>query len=183
MKHIMIDLETLGVGHNVPIFEIGLTVFDLPANGLPPLQLEMTSKQIDVDIMDVMWRTGFCPQPGTLDWWRTQQYDPSKTRLVDRVSLSDALSETVRVFREFEPEFVWANSPSFDLVILEQHFAAVGMKKPWTYKQELDWRTLKWLARQHGFVLPDGGPNHKAVDDSDRQTEILKEMLRHVRTL
>ena len=179
MKHIMIDLETLGVGHNVPIFEIGLTVFDLPANGLPPLQLEMTSKQIDVDIMDVMWRTGFCPQPDTLSWWRQQ----SKTPLVDRVSLSDALSETVRVFEEFKPEFVWANSPSFDLVILSQHSHAVGMSTPWSYNQELDWRTLKWLARQHGFVLPDGGPNHKAVDDSDRQTEILKEMLRHVRTL
>jgi len=181
VKHIMIDLETLGVGHNVPILEIGLTMFHLPANGLPPLHLNMASKQIDVDIMDVMFRTGFCPQPDTLAWWRQQSYDPSQT--VDRVSLSDALSETVRVFREFEPEFVWANSPSFDLVILSQHFDAVRIPKPWNFRQELDWRTLKWLAKQHGFVLPDGGPNHRAVDDSDRQTEILKEMLRHVRTL
>lgn len=181
MKHIMIDLETLGVGHNVPIFEIGLTIFHLPANGLPPLHLDMTSKQIDVDIMDVMWRTGFCPQPDTLAWWRGQSYDPSLT--TDRVSLSDALEDVVRIFSEFEPEFVWANSPTFDLVILEQHFNAIGMKKPWTYKQELDWRTLKWLATSHGFELPGGSPNHKAVDDSDRQTLVLKEMLKYVRTV
>ncbi len=114
MNYMMIDLKTLGV----PIFEIELTMFNLP---------DISSKRIDVDIIDVMWRTGFCPQPGTLEWWRRQNYNPSLVG--DRVSLFDALSETVRIFEEFKPEFVWVNSPTF---ILEQHFNAVGMKKPWT---------------------------------------------------
>jgi len=42
----------IDIGKNAPLFEVGVVLFD---------------------IMDVMWRTGRCPQQGTLDWWREQQ--------------------------------------------------------------------------------------------------------------
>jgi len=171
MKHAMIDLETLGVGMGAPLFEIGLSFFDFEneVDG---------SRLICVDIMDVMWTTGFCPQPDTLKWWRSQEYDPTAN---DRVSLSEALSETNRIFEEFKPDFVWANSPSFDCIILEQHYNALGMQKPWTYRQELDFRTIRWLAKQKGWTdTTNRVVTHNGEEDANQQADLLKEMIKYV---
>lgn len=168
--HAMIDIETVGLGVTAPLFEIGVVLFD-PKECKP---LEELSLQ--VDLMDVMWRTGFCPQPETLDWWRKQEHDPTTVDAYERYKLVPALKELTEFLTKFKVEFVWANSPSFDLVILELHYMAVGLKEPWTHKQELDFRTALWL---YGDVKkPANELPHCALSDAKHQVLILSEIMR-----
>ncbi len=170
MNHAMIDIETLGVGQRAPLFEIGACVFE------PKEKTIGKSYQFNVDLLDVVLSTGFVPQKGTIDWWRTQEYDP---RCQPRVSLKDALLGLNHVLAEHGVTHVWGNSPSFDCVILEAHYEAIGLKKPWSYSKELDFRTIKWLYRDYvGLELGEiPSVKHKAWKDAVQQTEALLEML------
>lgn len=170
MIHAMVDIETLGVGKDAPLFEIGVQLFDIDTG------TEIGYEHWHVDIMDVMWQTGRCPQPDTLDWWRKQTYDPSKE--VDRVTLSDALFGMTSLWDEHPIEMTWANSPSFDLIILDGHFRTLGwFDAPWSYRQELDFRTMRWAAKRKGWVQPEAEPSHNALEDCRLQTKLLMEML------
>lgn len=170
MNHAMIDIETLGIGQRVPLFEIGACVFQ------PKKRIIGNSYQFNVDLLDVVLSTGFVPQQRTIDWWRQQKYDP---RISPRVSLKDALLGLNHVLEEYGVTHVWGNSPSFDCVILEAHYEAIGLKKPWSYSKELDFRTIKWLYRDFvGLELGEtGAVKHNAREDAVQQTELLLKML------
>ena len=170
MNHAMIDIETLGIGQQVPLFEIGACIFK------PKEKRIGNSYQFNVDLLDVILSTGFVPQKGTIDWWRTQEYDP---RCQPRLTLKDALLGLNHVLEEHSVTHVWGNSPSFDCVILEQHYEAIGLKKPWSYYKELDFRTIKWLYRDYvGLDLGEtGAVSHNAREDAMRQAELLLKML------
>lgn len=170
MNHAMIDLETLGIGIGAPLFEIGVCIFE------PKERSIVNSYKINVDLLDVVLSTGFVPQKGTIDWWRTQDYDPWSQ---PRLALKDALLSLNHVLEEHGVTHVWGNSPSFDCVILETHYEAIGLKKPWSYSKELDFRTIKWLYRD--LVGLDLGEipsvKHNAREDAIQQTELLLKML------
>lgn len=170
MNHAMIDIETLGIGIGVPLFEIGVCIFQ------PKEKTIGDSYQINVDLLDVIITTGFSTQQGTIDWWRTQEYDP---RTMPRYSLKDSLLALTSFLEKNEVTHVWGNSPSFDCVILEQHYDALGLKKPWSYSKELDFRTVKWLYRDYvGLELGEtGAVKHNAREDAIQQTELLLKML------
>jgi hypothetical protein len=173
MKHAMIDIETLGLGIQAPLFEIGVCIFDLEQKTI------LSSHQINVDLLDVVLKTGFAPQQGTIDWWCDQTYDPTQNKT--RLTLTRALNRLNHLLTEQEVQMVWGNSPSFDMVIIEQHYKALGRTPPWSYKQELDFRTLKWLHRDFlGREMPpvaDEKVSHNAERDAQQQTEVLLHML------
>lgn len=175
MIHAMVDIETVGVGKDAPLFEIGIQLFALEKQGSEMNGTEIASGHWHVNIMDVMWQTGRCPQPDTLDWWRRQAYDPSA--IVDRVTLSDSLHGMRALYDDHPVEMTWANSPSFDLIILEGHFQSLGWTVPWSYKEELDFRTMRWAAKRRGWVQPEVEPTHSALEDCRLQTKLLMEML------
>jgi len=170
--HAMIYIETLGVGNNAPLFEIGVQLFNPMEDSLGDTMF------LPVDIMDVMLKTGRCPQPEILQWWREQEYDPLGVGGV-RIHLMPALHQLKMFFKSHEIDKVWANSPSFDLVIIEGHYKDMQMSPPpWTYKQELDYRTIRWRAELLGYQAPDTPPNHNALDYARLQAETLMEMLK-----
>jgi len=171
MNHAMIDIETLGIGIGAPLFEIGVCIFE------PKEKVIIDKLQLNVCLLDVIISTGFTTQQGTIDWWRTQDYDP---RSQPRLALKDALLGLSHILEEHGVTHVWGNSPSFDCVILEAHYRAVGLTKPWSYSKELDFRTVKWLYRDYvGLDKVDFNRPvvHNAMADAVRQTEMLLEML------
>jgi hypothetical protein len=177
MNHAMIDIETLGLGVRAPLFEIGVCIFDFE-------KLEIiSSHQINVDLLDVVFKTGFAPQQDTVDWWRKQTYDPTDGK--NRMSLARSLNKLDLRLAEADVKNVWGNSPSFDMVILEQHYQAIGKKPGWSYKQELDFRTVRWVHRDLlGREMPevaDEKVSHNAERDAQQQTETLFHMLRAMR--
>lgn len=171
-NHAMIDIETLGVGVSAPLFEIGVCVFNLEE------KLILGSRQIDVDILDVMLKTGFCSQVETLEWWRGQDYDPTVKRRVTPLAL--ALQMLNEVIDNNNVEKVWANSPSFDCVILERHYEACGIPRSWTFRQELDFRTMLWFAEEKGWQRPVEILKHRAENDAVSQANQLLEIISYV---
>lgn len=179
--HAMIDIETLGIGHNVPMFELGLKLFRVneDMNGMG-FSFALKERMVwHIDLLDVVLSTGFVPQKDTVRWWQEQSYDP---RVMPRVHLKDALLELTGVFQKAPVEFVWGNSPSFDLVILEQHYSALGLDKPWNFRMELDYRTIRWLykTRYRGETPKEvaGLVAHNAADDAEGQATTLIQMLK-----
>lgn len=179
--HAMIDIETLGIGHNVPMFELGLKLFRVneDMNGLG-FSFHLEDRLVwHIDLLDVVLSTGFLPQQETVRWWQEQSYDP---RVMPRVHLKDALLGLTGVFQKHQVEFVWGNSPSFDLVILEQHYSALGLDKPWNFRMELDYRTIRWLykTRYQGETPKEveGLVAHNAADDAEGQATTLIQMLK-----
>lgn len=171
MTHAMIDIETLGVGVSAPLFEIGICVFD-------NTQI-LKSDLFRVDILDVMFKTGFIPQRETLEWWSKQEYDPTNHEDFTW-PLKSALHALNRFMDEHGVRYVWANSPSFDLVILERHYEAVGIPKRWSYSRELDFRTVKYLAKEKAWPGSGDEPTHNAREDAILQAKLLLEMLSYV---
>ena len=49
------------------------------------------------------------------------------------------------------------------MAILDEHYKAVGMEKLWTYREELDLRTMKWYHRDIGKRVV----THNALDDAE----------------
>lgn len=168
--HAMIDLETLNVGTSAPLFEIGVCVFDINERKI------YGSTQFNVDLLDVILTTGFCPNQDTIKWWQSQSYDP---RTLPRKSLKDSLLGLTDVLELSKVDFVWGNSPAFDCVLLERHYEACGLVKPWKYNKELDFRTIRWIRDQQGWMPKGvrGVVSHNAREDAVAQTEALFEML------
>lgn len=165
--HMMIDIETLGVGESAPLFQIGACAFE-------PKGEVCDAIGIDVNLLDVILKTGFLPQKETVAWWQTQRFP----FLGNEKSLTKSLAMLNEFFIQYKPEFVWANSPSFDLVILRRHYEAIGMTPLWLYWQELDQRTAKWIySSVNGNAPSRGNVSHDAKDDAVDQVNYLNKLL------
>lgn len=170
---IMIDIETLGTGRDVPMFQIGACTFD------PWTVEEHVSRltfKVDINLLDVILKTGFMPNADTVKWWQTQ-HDPV-TEETQR--LADALDWLDNFFEEVRPEFVWANSPQFDLAIIEDHYRALGRGTPWSFRQEMDFRTIRgaWKRLSYPEISMKDHKAHDGLSDAESQAYTMKRMLR-----
>lgn len=177
MKRIMIDVETLGLSVDSPIFEIGVVTFSQEDGIIETLHLHL-------DLMDVMFETGFVAEKGTLEWWRKQAYKPNGKR--NRLPLKRSLKALTDFMESHKPHEVWANSPAFDLILLKEHYKAIGEKEPWEYRQERDYRTIRRLAEELGLPIQKHDaeePSHNARDDALGQSHSLLKTLVNIKSL
>lgn len=65
---------------------------------------------------------------------------------------------------------VWANPPQFDLIILRHLFDECGVKCPWHYRVERDFRTLKGHAHQLNI---DYQPAYANIDKHDALSDAI----------
>lgn len=166
MRDVMIDIETLDTRPSAVILEIGICPFDA-------LKGEVgTGEAIEVSLNDNE-RLRRTASAATLNWWAEQER-PMPGEGLSAVSLKQALlwlQERLHFCRGGAPDgkvCVWANSPSFDLVILEDAFRQLGLDVPWKFWEQRDVRTVLKLAG-----IRKGKVSHLAVDDCRRQAEYV----------
>lgn len=164
----MIDIETLGTEPGCVIVSIGAVRFDLEHGVTDSLFVSVDPESCQALGMEI--------DAGTLAWWLGQ---PAEAR--EQLTGGDDLEIALRELRAFVDgaEEVWANSPSFDLAILDEAFDAVGLSSPWEFWEQRDYRTLRetlpyWPGRDQQ------GTKHDALDDARYQAESLVEALREV---
>jgi hypothetical protein len=165
----MIDVETLGVKHSrVPMFQIGWCVFNRTKI--------LNQGLIHLNLLDVILKTGFMPDPDTVKWWQKQKYDPHHN---DVRHLWGGLADLSAVWTQYSPKRVWANSPAFDMEVIKNHLHAIGEEPFWRHNQEMDYRTTRKLSIDLGWVEveEDIGNNHNAMDDAVNQTRHLMGLL------
>lgn len=161
----MIDLETASVQPNASILTIGAIKFNSNLTDLEPMEeMDTFYRRIELESCE---RLGLHVDTDTLLWWAKQDKAAKHEAFThpDRVPIGQALKEFDEWFEG--AKFVWANSPSFDCVILKNAVTASGLNSPWDFWNERDCRTLYDVGRVNTSSLPKA--DHNALSDCYRQ--------------
>lgn len=179
---ISIDIETLSSRPNAAILQIGACVFDRTVQDHIGETFSVNVSQID------MWPFNgrFHIDADTVAWWMSQE-DAARQSVTAKpaYTIFTALSRLCSWFENvgFKPEYkdisryVWANSPSFDLVILRHALAVTNHKVPWHFRQEMCMRTITMLARNktgQKIEIKTEGTRHTALDDAIYQARVIQ---------
>ena len=170
MKHIMLDLETMGTAPNAAIVAIGA----VPFNALGVFQNYSFYKTIALSSA-VNW--GGVIDPKTVTWW-LQQNDAARNELVSAEGdMFDALREFSTWLHQFEPCCVWGNGSDFDNVILSNAYLRNELKIPWDYRNNRCYRTFSNMM-PHVTKTPFMGVRHRAIDDAVYQAMHAADLLK-----
>jgi hypothetical protein len=171
-KNVMIDIETLSTSPNAIILTIGAIVFETDETiDLKVLETDkafyrkvsiQSCKDLNMDI-----------DSDTEKWWN-QQNDKTRYEAIDdptnRLPIQTVLKEfsewlKINTINNFK---IWANSPSFDCVILKEAYKACKLPLPWKFWLERDIRTLFDITDIKSYDLPNSN-KHNALYDCYRQ--------------
>jgi exodeoxyribonuclease VIII len=159
MKHVLLDLETMGKGPTAAITSIGAVVFNLEDG--------VTSQFYRrVDLQSCV-TAGLTMDASTVLWWMEQDDAARSEFQRESVDLMQALGE----FREWFPAGakLWGNGATFDNVIMRSAYDALDMKAPWEYWDDRCLRTLRDL--RPDIPRPKPELAHHALSDARAQAE------------
>lgn len=177
MKHIMVDLETLGCEFDAAILSIGAVVFD-PYTGE---QFKEFYEAVDLESALEYGNVS----ASTIKWWMNQ----CKEAQVDAFTGTKGLIEVINRFAWFYREAnlgqtitpIWGNGSSFDITILEHAYSKASMKTPWPYNAPRDCRTIKDLCSGYVNIPEFVGTQHNALDDAKFQAKWVSDMYKRLR--
>lgn len=164
---LMVDLETLSTRHDAAILSIGACMFDprTPGEVLNTFYCVISAESNELAARHF--------SAGTLMWWLQQSQAARDALSVDPKNLQDALTKFRLWVNAYKPTRVWANSPSFDCVILRSAMDHFSLQVPWHFWAERDVRTAKEFAVDEDGSFPEiptsQGTAHNALDDAIKQ--------------
>lgn len=180
--HASIDLETLGTNVDNQILSIGVCLFDLNS---------YTVQQTFYYKVEVPLYKSISTTKGTIQFWINQAInnpdslkglfttDEEKT-----ISMESALTELADVITSNNVRNVWANSPKFDLAMLEHQYKIYDIRVPWQFSDDRCMRTLRFLAHEL-FYTPVNvdfeGTYHNAMDDAIWQSHYIMNVIKKLR--
>ena len=177
-EHVMIDLETLGKGSHAAIWTIGAVKFNPTHCAESIEELMDTTERFHIRInMASSFALGRA-DASTVEWWMGTERDTARRAIfaMPDVGLIEALDGFKEWFGSDKP--VWGNGATFDNVILSNAFAACNIERPWSYRSDRCYRTLKSLAPD---VKPiDVGIAHGALDDALAQAWHIQRIVKRL---
>lgn len=144
MKHVMIDMETLGTYKDAAILTIGAIKFDPThddrdkiVNG--EIQLPTFYRRIDLDSCTDL---GLRIDEATIEWWGKQGDSVLLEAFAedDRHPIDQVMIDLYRFCQT--SRFPWSNGAAFDCAMLEVIYEKLGRRQPWQYWDVRDCRTL-----------------------------------------
>ena len=178
MRHIMLDLETLGTKPGSVILSIGAVLFD-PKTG------ELGETFYSVISLFSSREAGLTVDPNTQAWWDKQSDDARSVLSSSKNPACPTLTQVLTFFKEWVQEhtiekqnrLIWGNGASFDVPLLDAAYASVGLTPPYDYWGNMCYRTMKNLYRD---VVPPKreGTHHNALDDARYQAQHLIAILK-----
>lgn len=177
--HAMIDLETLGLPPNGCIMEIGMILFTPYSSEKEHVRL---SFNIDYKECEAL---GGTIDNSTLKWWEEQdQLLFYKLKFPDfSTPIRQALIFIKKTIERNKVECVWANSPSFDLNILDYYYKKLEIESPFRFYQQMDVRTVRKMYSILLGEIPDVYPKHSALGDCEYQVNVIKKAYMHINNL
>lgn len=159
--NIMIDLETLGTKPNSAILSIGAVAFD--KDGIHDEFYVNIDLQSSIDFeYDI--------DSSTVYWWLSQDKEAGSVLSKDLLPVGSCMVNLSDFIKEHQPTEIWANSPSFDLVMLKNAFEKQGVEVNWKFWLERDFRTFLSLTGAER-VYPTVA--HNALEDAKAQVQTL----------
>lgn len=167
MKHVSIDLETLGKSANAAITQIGLAEFCPITGGIGrTTNIPVTA---DSGVID----------PSTVSWWLGQN-EGAQTDM--RLAIEGGMSTCAALveLRQWVGDsdvYVWGNGATFDITILESAFDRANLYAPWQFYNVRDMRTIVHAAKElRGFdkdSIERVGTHHNAEADAVHQAKVI----------
>lgn len=176
LKHenVMIDIETMGTGHNAAVIAIGAVRFDPDTGDIDPDAFYMKIDKYDADKHGVI-------DLSTLEWWDRQSEEARIEAFSGAATTyyaANALSEWLNI-----SDKVWGNGACFDITVLESMFKSVNCLIPWKFWNVRDCRTVEAMA--YGLVgkgdIERKGTHHNALDDAIYQASYISAMWMRLR--
>lgn len=169
MKHVMIDIETLGARPGSVIATIGAVAFDPVAGTIDDVGIHVL-----VDVVDAQ-RRGLRIEADTFLWWLKQSTEARDALIAyNPLSLISALGELSAFCRLHDTIHPWGHGVGFDIVLLESAYFACGDTAPWKFWNARDTRTIFALTgiNPKEFFEP-GATAHNALDDARAQAKAV----------
>ncbi len=177
MKHLMIDLETLGTAP-------GCIVLSLGAVGFNPLVIHENNMNIESE----KWYRNFGIKPqqdlgltfeaGTFLWWLQQDKAAINALLTKQADIRVGIKSFISFWRRNGYDYIWSHGASFDIPILEHIMRLLGEEPPWKFWNIRDTRTLYDVVG----IKPDRseGTHHNALDDSIQQAKAVQKAYQQI---
>lgn len=172
----MIDIETLSTNPNSLILTIGAIKFSRNKDikclkDLDTFYVRINQNSCEKLNMDI--------NKDTLDWWNLQSEESKYEAFInkDRIDLKDALSSLSKFLKN--TKYIWAHSPSFDCVILENAYKLCNLEIPWKFYNLRDTRTLYDLGKVSLKNIENN--KHHSLHDSYNQILTLKEAFKNLK--
>ena len=166
--HIMLDLETWGIGNKACIVSIGAVKFTADSLGeqfhvgIDPASCQQAGLEIDAS---------------TVLWWM----DPERRAPLDEwLSLEKVdLGSALVGFSQWSAGAlaIWGNGSTFDNVVLRSAYQALGLDYPVSFRSDWCYRTMTQLTDKR---LPREGTHHNALDDAVYQAKCLQAIWRQL---
>lgn len=166
----MLDLETLNSTVDAAVVSIGAVKFN---------KNEITSKFYQLVDIESSLKYG-TTSGATLKWWFSQPsevikeaVDPTAVNL--RLTLERFVGFCIKNFNSADNfKYIWGNGAAFDNVILRNAYNKLELQPPWTFRQDMCYRTVKNLYPE--VKLDRSGVHHNALDDAISQANHLIEI-------
>ena len=117
----------------------------------------------------------------TLNWWNSQ-LDEHKYEAIlhkDRTNIHDALKSLTKFVKN--SKYIWANSPNFDCIILENAYKLCNLEIPWKFYNLRDTRTIYDLGNVSLKLI--GKTQHHALYDCYNQILALNKALKNLKLI
>lgn len=163
-KHLVLDIETLGIEKGSTILSIGAVCGDREFY-VNNIVTHIYKGDIDHD---------------TVKWWMTVPSETARKELYSQAgnnAIYDVLDDFVRFIGRVKPDYLWGNSPDFDFGHLEYWLKKHHKFVPWKYHQLRDIRTIKDFVEVEPM---DDELKHIAIEDARYEHKILMEFLKKV---
>jgi len=193
MKHLMLDLETMGTKADAPIVSAGLCWFDLEPGGG-----SVGASTLFRMSLETAMGTGRKLDGSTVEWW-LQQSEPARMALLTGGEECLSVHQFCMCIKEwctFPGDSdkgvdlgrvgLWSKGPTFDVLLLKGLFEEVSVEWPFKFWNEFDVRTALLAGRD--FRMPGlarlGTPDvaHDAQKDAEHQAAQVVEVWKGLRT-
>lgn len=159
LKHVMIDIETLGTRPGDTILSIGAVKFSVDGGIEEEFHLTIDAESCKA--------AGLKAQKSTLKWWGEQSAEARAAAFKGEFSLHVALTKLTMWMPPLDHAIVWGNGANFDNALVAAAYRAVDMDTPWHYWNDRCYRTIASMFMKTRVERV--GTGHHALDDAKTQ--------------
>lgn len=162
----MVDIESLGVGKNCCIVQIGACYFDRLTG-----EIGETFK-VNIDARSAV-RSGANLEADTVYWWLSQSKEAIASITADPLlEITDAFNQ-LNTFLQ-PAKCVWSHA-TFDFVAITETYKRLNIKPLFRYSTARDIRTLVDLAKISVSSVVREGLHHDGLEDAKHQVKYCVE--------
>lgn len=159
MKHVMLDLETLGTRPGDIVLSIGAVKFDVDTGLGEEIHLTISP--------DSSKALGLKALKSTVEWWKKQAPEAQQAAFRAEFTVEVALTKFTMWMPPLDEAVVWGNGANFDNAMLAAVYRAAGMDTPWQFWNDRCYRTVAAMFMKSRVERV--GTYHNALDDAKTQ--------------